>query len=193
MNQKGLSLIEVVVSLTIMTIVVAMVSRFVIVGLNTSSSTTKTGNIQREAQTTINQMKDWIMGTNKGIVCYGRSDWYDKAVAIYHKGEAEENYVQLIFYREGDACLYYDKVPVEKTTFEERDVQIHAEKIDTSGTWENYVFSKYVSEFHVVVSGASKQQVRLAIGYSNAGKTYRLETVINMRNKPESNPAKYNK
>ncbi len=193
MNQKGLSLIEVVVSLTIMTIVVAMVFRFVIVGLNTSSSTTKTGNIQREAQTTINQMKDWIMGTNKGIVCYGRSDWYDKAVAIYHKGEAEENYVQLIFYREGDACLYYDKVPVEKTTFEERDVQIHAEKIDTSGTWENYVFSKYVSEFHVVVSETNKQQVRLAIGYSNAGKTYRLDTVTNMRNKPESDPAKYNK
>ena len=193
MNQKGLSLIEVVVSLTIMTIVVAMVSRFVIVGLNTSSSTTKTGNIQREAQTTINQMKDWIMGTNKGIVCYGRSDWYDKAVAIYHKGEAEENYVQLIFYREGDACLYYDKVPVEKTTFEERDVQIHAEKINTSGTWENYVFSKYVSEFNVVISETNKQQVRLAIGYSNAGKTYRLDTVTNMRNKPESDPAKYNK
>lgn len=193
MNQKGLSLIEVVVSLTIMTIVVAMVFRFVIVGLNTSSSTTKTGNIQREAQTTINQMKDWIMGTNKGIVCYGRSDWYDKAVAIYHKGEAEENYVQLIFYREGDACLYYDKVPVEKTTFEERDVQIHAEKINTSGTWENYVFSKYVSEFNVVISETNKQQVRLAIGYSNAGKTYRLDTVTNMRNKPESDPAKYNK
>lgn len=193
MNQKGLSLIEVVVSLTIMTIVVAMVFRFVIVGLNTSSSTTKTGNIQREAQTTINQMKDWIMGMNKGIVCYGRSDWYDKAVAIYHKGEAEENYVQLIFYREGDACLYYDKVPVEKTTFEERDVQIHAEKINTSGTWENYVFSKYVSEFNVVISETNKQQVRLAIGYSNAGKTYRLDTVTNMRNKPESDPAKYNK
>ena len=193
MNQKGLSLIEVVVSLTIMTIVVAMVFRFVIVGLNTSSSTTKTGNIQREAQTTINQMKDWIMGTNKGIVCYGRSDWYDKAVAIYHKGEAEENYVQLIFYREGDACLYYDKVPVDKTTFGERDVQTHAEKINTSGTWENYVFSKYVSEFNVVISETNKQQVRLAIGYSNAGKTYRLDTVTNMRNKPESDPAKYNK
>lgn len=193
MNQKGMSLIEVVVSLTIMTIVAAMVFRFVIVGLNTSSSTTKTANIQREAQTTINQMKDWIMGTNKGILCFEKSTWYDKAVAIYHQGEKEENYVQLIFYRKGDASLYYDKVQVEKTTFDESKVQARAEEIDTSDKWENYVFSKYVSEFNVVISGSNKQQVRLAIGYSNAGKTYRLDTVTNMRNKPESNPAMYNK
>lgn len=194
MNQKGMSLIEVVVSLTIMSIVVVMVFRFVQVGLNTSSSTTKTANIQKEAQTTVNQLKDWIMETNKGIVCYGPGVNYDQVVALYNDGEtAKERYVQLIFYRAAEQALYYEKVAVTGSEFcgTEREIAALAEQISLTGTWKEYLFSQYISSFSLERSSRKSKQVTLSITYENQGKSYETSNIIMMRNEPQENPAEY--
>ena len=193
MNQKGLSLIEVVVSLAIMSIVLAMLFQFVQIGLNTSTNATTVANVQKEAQTSVNQLKDWIMETNRGIVCYGKSSEYDQAVAIYNGGEEEENYVQILFYRKSEKWLYYDKINISSSGFRgtESEIVKLAKDISTRNAWKDYLFSQFVKSFQLDITQMMQQKVTLVIQYENKGKFYQVNSLIKLRNVPVENPAKY--
>ena len=66
-GKKGFTLVEIIVSLAIMTIVAGAVGAFVIAGNNSYMRGNKELTLQEEAQLTANQMIDLIIDVEKGI------------------------------------------------------------------------------------------------------------------------------
>lgn len=184
MNNKGVTLIEVVVSLAILAIVVTSVCSFVNIGMNTSTTSTTIANIQKEAQTVQNQLQTWIMEANQGIKCFKDDTNYDQALVIYHDGsEASDRYVQIIYYRGQDKKLYYHKVMTSLSfTGTKEQIKADAASIEAAGTWKEYVFSSYVSEVDIDLSHIESQLVTVNIGYEWKEKSYHTNNTIKLRN-----------
>ena len=66
-GKKGFTLVEIIVSLAIMTIVAGAVGAFVIAGNNSYMRGNKELTLQEEAKLTANQMIDLIIDVEKGI------------------------------------------------------------------------------------------------------------------------------
>ena len=66
-GKKGFTLVEIIVSLAIMTIVAGAVGAFVVAGNNSYMRGNKELTLQEEAQLTANQMIDLIIDVEKGI------------------------------------------------------------------------------------------------------------------------------
>ena len=81
-GQKGFTLVEIIVSLAIMTIVAGSVGAFIVAGNNSYLRGNKELTLQEEAQLTANQMIDLIIDVEKDILfldstgCIG---WYSGA------------------------------------------------------------------------------------------------------------------
>ncbi|MDO5521451.1 MAG: prepilin-type N-terminal cleavage/methylation domain-containing protein [bacterium] len=190
MDNKGISLIEVVVSLAILGIVVACVGTFLNVGMNTSTTATNIASVQKEAQIVQNQVQSWIMGTNKGIACYKDQTNFDYVAAIYHTGQnASDQYVQLIYYREKEQRLYYHKLMTdESTTGSLEDIINDANAIEAAADWESYLLSSFVTDINLDTTQIENQVVSFTIDYAVKGKTYHVSNTIKLRNVVSTNP-----
>ena len=119
MKNRGLTLIEVLTAVAIIGMVIIAVTGFINAGIKTSSRVNVEANLQKEAQTGLNQVADWVMSANHGIVVYGPyGSYYDQAVCIYHDGKnSEDRYVQILFYRKADCKVYYFKNQVTSSFY----------------------------------------------------------------------------
>lgn len=193
MNQKGFSLIEVVVSLAIAGILLVTVLLFMQVGVKTSSSATADVTLQKEAQTVLNQINEWVMENNHGIEVYGASDFYDLAICIFNDGDdAADRYVHIIFLNKGDNKLYYDKRTITET-FRGKEVQIQevASSIKVADEWKKYIFSEHVENITVDTTRMNDQIITVSVDYTLKGKTYSFTNKTKMRNPAVSDPTSY--
>ncbi len=194
MKNKGLTLIEVLVTVAIMGMVIVLVSGFMNTGMRTSSRANAEANLQKEAQTGLNQVTDWVMSANHGIAVYESSAYYTRAVGIYHDGDTTtDKYVQILFFRAGDKKAYYDKVNID-ATFHGTETEIIniAASIDASGTWDNYLFCEYVKDFNMDISHINEKYVELTMVLEIGNIKYNQEPKkIMLRNQPVINPTEY--
>ena len=204
MNNKGLTLIEVLVSIAIMSIVTVCVTGFINIGTKTSSKSQIESSLQREAQTTVNQKTDWVMEATRGIVVYGshgleeseiedptdlENTLYDMAVAIYSDTDTDELDVQIIFYHKAKRKLYYHKQTIA-AGLRETGIQSIAATLQANG-WEKNLFAQYVEEFKIEQSTYNEQVFNVDIEFKLQQYSFDVSNRIKMRNTPVSDPAAY--
>ena len=195
MKNKGLTLVEVLTALAIMGMVIIAVTGFLNTGIKTSSRANVEANLQKEAQTSLNQLTDWLMSSNHGIAVYPACSYYDQAVGIYHDGESNtDKYVHILYYRKSDNKVYYDKIFIS-ASFQGTEVQIRdaAATIDSSNAWNEHLFCEYVKEFNLDISSITKKYVELKMILRLQNIEYNQQVKkIMLRNEPVTNPTDYN-
>ncbi|MDO5292135.1 MAG: prepilin-type N-terminal cleavage/methylation domain-containing protein [bacterium] len=194
-NNKGMSLVEIVVSLAILGIVVASVCTFMNIGMNTSTASTSIASVQKEAQTVQNQVQSWIMEANKGIVCYEGQANFDYAIAIYHDGiSASERYIQVVYYRKEEKKLFYHKLMAEgQVNGTVEDLINDSNAIESAGDWDSYLLSSFVSNLSLDTAKIKDQVVTFTIDYEVKGKSYHVSNTVKLRNEVEEHPTNYSR
>ena len=194
MKNKGLALVELLTAVAILGLIIVAVTGFLNTGIKTSSRTNVEANLQREAQTSQNQLTDWIMSANHGIAVYPSCGYYDQAIGIYHDGEMNsEKYVQVLYYRKDDKKVYYDKMAIDDSFGgTEIEIQASAAAITTEGAWKKYVFCEYVKEFNLDITNIEKNYVELKMVLKLQDLEYNQDPKkIMLRNKLVTDPTDY--
>ena len=199
-NNKGFSLLEVVVALAISSLVFICVSGFVSVGLRTSNTTKANSTVSQETQTTINQLNRMVMEATKAIYSYSSGEdtsftalGADEVLMILNGGEDGANdYFHLIVWSKADYRLYYAKVEVTASLTEENVKSVVKTKaadyisnqMKADGKFKQInLMAEYVSEFTVDLSKINDSVATVEVTTSMNGRKNTSANNITLRNK----------
>lgn len=170
-GKKGFTLVEIIVSLAIMTIVAGAVGAFMVAGNNSYLRGNKELTLQEEAQLTANQIIDMIIDVEKDIQ-FKKSD--DGTTAELFLENEKESY--LLQWREGSGAADPGRV-----YFCESDNSKDAEE---KLIWSSeYLLAEYVTKFDVDLSGVkSSRTVILRMDFAYQDKSYSINETIRLRN-----------
>lgn len=170
-GKKGFTLVEIIVSLAIMTIVAGAVGAFMVAGNNSYMRGNKELTLQEEAQLTANQIIDMIIDVEKDIQ-FKQSD--DGSTAELFLENEKDSY--LLQWRQGSGAADPGKV-----YFYESDNTLDA---DGNLVWSSEsLLAEYVTSFDVDLSGVrSDRTVILRMDFAYQDKSYSINETIRLRN-----------
>ncbi len=209
LNNKGLSLVELLVAIAIVVVVGGSVFGFMAVGAKTFSSTSSEVNIQSESQLAFNQMQDLIIDTAIGID-YGYApdtvaeaniwDWHNytmvmddslvptdcsaKKLIMYNTDKIYE-----ITWSRNAQKLYYIEYNAHVTPSNdvERDGSAPVVPSDPATTIDDGLMAEHITDFKADLNlMEAKRIVRVETTYSKDNKEYSSSHNITLRNKPVS-------
>lgn len=168
-GKKGFTLVEVVVSLAIMTIVAGAIGAFMVAGNNSYMRGNKELTLQEEAQLAANQIIDMIIDVEKDI------QFTDNGMTSELFLENEKN-SYLLQWRAGSGVSDPGKV-----YFFESDNTLDA---DGNLNWSSEsLLAEYVTKFDVDLSGVRKDRtVILRMDFAYQDKSYSINETIRLRN-----------
>lgn len=168
-GKKGFTLVEVVVSLAIMTIVAGAIGAFMVAGNNSYMRGNKELTLQEEAQLTANQIIDMIIDVEKNI------QFTDNGTTSELFLENEKN-SYLLQWRAGSGVSDPGKV-----YFFESDNTLD---VDGNLNWSSEsLLAEYVTKFDVDLSGVRKDRtVVLRMDFAYQDKSYSINETIRLRN-----------
>lgn len=168
-GKKGFTLVEIIVSLAIMTIVAGAVGAFMVAGNNSYMRGNKELTLQEEAQLTANQIIDMIIDVEKDI------QFTDNGTTSELFLENEKN-SYLLQWREGSGASDPGRV-----YFHESDNTLDA---DGNLVWSTEsLLAEYVTKFDVDLSGVrSDRTVILRMDFAYQDKSYSINETIRLRN-----------
>lgn len=155
-DNKGITLVELMVSISISVLVTASIAYLISYSSRNYKNASEEVSLQTEAQTIINQLSDLIMESNN--VKYNSN--------ILTINQAEDTY--LIKFDNALHQLLFEKVPVGNSP---------------TGTY--MIFGRYVEDFQVVDTGASNTNNKIVVSLSlkSDSKTYSIQdNVVTIRN-----------
>ena len=100
-NNRGFTLIELIVSLLIFSIVVAAAFGFMLSGARSYSSVSKRLNLQVQSQLAMNQLNNYIIDCDTGI-CFENDTLY-----IINMKTDRSYSIDVFQYKAADQCIYY--------------------------------------------------------------------------------------
>ncbi|MCR5507503.1 MAG: prepilin-type N-terminal cleavage/methylation domain-containing protein [Lachnospiraceae bacterium] len=189
-NDRGFSLVELLIAVAIATIVGGAIFGFMTVGAKNFSWNSAEVNLQNESQLAFNQMQELIIDTAVGV------EYFDKDGASETKVEKDSeidpshdkllrlnnyDYVYEIYWDRSDEKLYYGEYTASITG----DVVSKGPSTLDAPTFEsNYVLmSEYITGFAVDLSRlVSNRVVRVDLVYEKQGKTLATSHNITLRN-----------
>lgn len=190
LNNKGITLVEMLVALSITSIVMVAIFTFISVGTSNFNSSKKEVAVQTEAQTVMNQLSDLIIDADRGVLVYGSyGTTYDKALVIYNKDK-----IHMIFYHAGNKKLYYAKSDRIASSFIGTIAEIQDYVNSNNVIDDKYLMAQYVSSFEAeeniydgtgAVTG-NDVTVNLEITYEE--RSCPMYSKVALRNKPIPNP-----
>ena len=168
-GKKGFTLVEIIVSLAIMTIVASAVGAFMVAGNNSYMRGNKELTLQEEAQLTANQIIDMIIDVEKDI------QFTDNGTTSELFLENEKN-SYLLQWRKGSGASDPGRV-----YFHESDNTLD---VDGNLVWSTEsLLAEYVTKFDVDLSGVrSDRTVILRMDFSYQDKSYSINETIRLRN-----------
>jgi prepilin-type N-terminal cleavage/methylation domain-containing protein len=203
MGHKGFTLVEVIVSLAIMTIVGGAISAFLIAGNNSYIRGNKDLTLQEETQLTTNQMIDLIIDvqndirfetlTGEQIDSAGNivagSDTDIKELILYNdesvialrwQGGLGDNANEVYLLETDNTWVDDDgnEVPEGTEGAKLKPGDISA----TSASVTRSLLAQYVTDFDVDLSELDKRKVKLNLTFDVDGKTYTVSETIKLRN-----------
>lgn len=186
-NQKGFSLVELVITMALLAMVSLAVSGFLSTGSRTYVNTNREIQVQKEAQLSINQMTDIIIDVEKGVQ-------YDEGSVELTQGATSATVVkrELRLYNQKNNKSYMlrfygasDAIENEKENciylLEGVDVGTGG-VIDIQFTGEEYLLAQYVEDFSVDLSQLEKRCVELFVKYTMDSRTYETKETVKIRN-----------
>lgn len=171
-NNKGFSLIELLVALAILAVAGVAIAGFV---MNTSHSYSQTNTeikLQYEQQLAVNQIRDMIVESDRGIYF----DSASKTLALYgavRKDGGDQYYpVTVISYKETEEKLYFgtkEFASVSEITF--------------ASVTDLKLLSENVTAFEVDLTGVSKDKVQIEVTFKVGEKEQTVKETIALRNR----------
>lgn len=204
-GKKGFTLVEIIVSLAIMTIVAGAIGAFVIAGNNSYLRGNKELTLQEEAQLTANQMIDLIIDVEKGISFSNLTD--QKAVdmdgnvakdingnEVTNASVSELRLINndnsyMIRWQGGAGADYADAnqvylYEVTNTTNAEGELVVGDFTVVKPA-----LMAEHVSSFRVNLSELDKRKVVLNMTFSYQDKSYDISETIKLRNDLSAEPS----
>lgn len=163
-DNRGVTLVELLVALAILGILSAAVMGFVSAGSSSYQNVSASIDIQMESQLTVNQIQQYLVDCNGGVSFEGDS------LFILNREDSGSYVVHAFQYRE--EALYYSCNEVT----------------DEGGTFSCTIadgdkLSGHILAFQAATGAAgTTTSVMLDISFYNSGKTYRTEQTSAMRN-----------
>lgn len=204
-GQKGFTLVEIIVSLAIMTIVAGSVGAFIVAGNNSYLRGSKELTLQEEAQLTANQMIDLIIDVEKGISFSNLTD--QEAVDVDGNVAKDVNGMEvtnasvselrlinndnsyMIRWQGGAGADYADANQVylyEVTNTKDGEGKVVVGDFDTA---KPALMAEHVSSFSVDLSELDKRKVVLNMIFNYQDKSYDISETIKLRNDLSSEPS----
>lgn len=187
MKNKGLTLVELIVSIAVMAILGIGIGSFVYVSLQQYKSAHSEVDIQYEAQVTQNKIQDMLIDASRGVSV---SSSPNTTLYIYNYNEVEEKKYRIeIKYVPEKSQLQYTRYYIADLAEGEQAYQWMVD-----GDAKDEYLAAYITSFEVilydklgkVISGpdsgmvAGKAQIRL--NYSLGGREYQSDNTVKLRN-----------
>ena len=172
-NNKGFSLIELIVAIAILAIAGVTIFGFVVNTSNSYSRTNKEVKLQYEQQLAVNQIRDMIVESDKGIYF----DAASKSLALYGAVKKDDAGVKcypvtVIRFMEPDGKMYFgtkDFSSVSEITFAE---------VSTSK-----LLSENIKEFNVDLTKVKKDKVQFQVTFIVGDKEQKVTETVALRNR----------
>ena len=189
-NNKGFTLVELLIAGAIAGIAILSITAFMVVGARAFSSTSAEVNLQQESQLVFNQMQDLIIDTTLGlayayvpngdsITSHGIEVIDDSSVP------SDVQYKKLYIYNENMMyVIVWDRVD-SKILYEEHNISTDADgNTVTSPSITNALMGEYCTGFSVDLNRVKdKNIVSLFLRFEKGSKSYESHYNITMRNK----------
>lgn len=187
MNNKGFSLIELIITVAILTIITSAILGFIVTGTKSYGNVNEEVELQQEAQLSFNQLSDLIIDSTNGIKYYYNdnenkiiltdSDITEtvtsKTLAIYNtvkEAGVEKKYIYNIIWKKSENKLYLRKDTIAATG------------AVTKGTPE--LMAEYVNDFSPSLAKAqNKKKVVIELSFIKNNKSYVSKKNFALRNK----------
>lgn len=189
-DNRGLTLVEVLITVVILSIVVAVAASFMVTGSKSFVKGNAEANLQKEAELTANQIGDMIIDVNGGV---DKTDDVGKTeLVMYHETQdigGTPKYIKetVVWYKSGDKMYYckwnvtYDSAAGSYNEVADVTEQLLAENVS--------LFEVDLETADETASDGTTSEVvrsvRITVGYENsAGRVdYTTSPVITLRNR----------
>ena len=180
-DNRGFTLVELVICMVIFAIVVAAAFGFMISGSRSYGSVTERLNLQLDSQLAMNQLGDYIIDCNAGL--YFETDLETKTSTLYilNKGSSTTVFdVHVFQLKSSDNCIYYG--------FKEDAAELASSKLSIIKdiTVED-LLAENVTKF--TISTASSDNIKtssalVTINFKRGNTSFNGEKIVALRNKP---------
>lgn len=175
-DNRGFTLVELVICMVIFAIVAAAAFGFMISGSRTYGSVTERLNLQLDSQLAMNQLGDYIIDCNAGLYF----DSTTSTLYILNKGSSTTAFDVHVFQRKSDDCIYYG---FEKDAAELASSKLSIIKVITVED----LLAENVTKF--TVSTASSDNIKtssalVTINFKRGNTSFNDEKIVALRNKP---------
>lgn len=192
LNNKGFSLVELIISVAILTIITSAILGFIVTSSKSYGNVSEDVSLQQEAQLSLNQISDLIVDSTSGLKYYYNDnealiilsdadisgDVTSKTLAIYNvqkeivSGVTVENkYIYNIIWRKADKKIYLRKDSIDSST-----------GLVTQGN--EVLMVEYVTDFNPSLTKVeSRKKVSISMTFARNDKNYSASKNFALRNK----------
>ena len=178
-NNKGFSLVELMVVIAILGIVSGAVLGLIIAGTRSYRNVNKEAELQNEAQLTMNQIENMIIDATNGVSYYWGDNEGNKILADDEAGEATKK--TLVIYNKNEILNITWKKDMKELYFR-KDEKDPSSGAITKG--KEALMSQRVERFSINLKNAKKKGIVTVFLFfkTDDNKTYELNQNITMRN-----------
>jgi prepilin-type N-terminal cleavage/methylation domain-containing protein len=169
-NNKGFTLVEMVVAFAILAVIMLTVTFVIGTSSNTYSKIATDINLQYESQLAMNQLQEYIIDCN---ACIGVNSGGDTLYVINKTDDSHYEAYKFVKNADTDELYFYNKT-IETSDFNPADPGNYA---FTDGTGE--LMSSYVKDFSAAVADSS---VIVTMKYGSGSETYNGRQTFALRN-----------
>ena len=179
-DNRGLTLVELLVSIAIASIVSIAIFSFMIVGARSFQKTSADVNVQHESQLVLNQLQDLLVDTNVGVEYNKDESTSDATLTLYNfDSEDPDKHVYEVVYNAGEKKLYYN----EYTPLASGE---GASRIVSKGSplYQQQLLGENIASFTVDLSALEKKRVvRVDLEVERTQSKYKTSSNITLRNR----------
>lgn len=181
LDNRGLSLVELIVAVAISAIAIGAIWQFILISTRSYESSKAEAELQQEVQQTMNQVQNLLIDTNKAVAYY-----YEEADSSYKQISSDytspkDASKRLEMYNDNKiAHLTWDKTKKEIVY---KEAKKEGNNLPAAADWEEAILAKGVESLAIDVSQVEKKQVlKVKMSFERNNKTYTATRNVALRN-----------
>lgn len=197
-NQKGFTLVELIIAVAILAIVTLAVCGFIVVGSRSYTSANTDIMLQQEAQLALNQISDVIIDTTDSITYsvgtstslqnvlkdseYG-GEATDKCLVVVNRNDTSsnnDNPSYWFYWKKDEETIYFNEVPGVNSTMSADEIEAGFEGVDT----DMAVLADHVTDLNIDISQFEENRVvMISMTLKNGNREYSTSNNVTVRNR----------